>query len=86
MPRSRILTLLLNSPVRAAVLAAVLRRALPSGLVSRSVSTTGRFGCLGEVPTPLKRGSSVSGWGPLLLTQAWPQETREAGELVLTEL
>lgn len=85
-PWSRILSLPINSPVRAAVLAAVLRRALKSGLVSRSIFTAGRFGCLGEVPTHLKSGSSVSGWGSLVLTQAWPQETRETGELVPAEL
>lgn len=58
---AEILSLPINSPVRAVVLAAVLRRALKSGLVSRSIFTAGRFGCLGEVPTHLKSGSSVSG-------------------------
>lgn len=68
--QSRILPLLSNSPVRTAVLAAILRRALQSGLVSRSIFTTGRFRCLGEVPTHLKSGSCVSGWGSLVFTQA----------------
>lgn len=77
MPRSRILFLPDNSPVRAAVLAAVLRRDLKSGLVSRSVFIAGRFGCLGEAPTHLKTGSSVSGWGSLVLTQA---PTRNLGD------
>ena len=75
--QSGILPLLSNSPVRTAVLAEILRRALQSGLVSRSVFTTGRFRCLGEVPTHLKSGSCVSGWGSLVFTQA---PTRNLGD------
>lgn len=75
--QSGILPLLRNSPIRAAVLAAILRRALQSGLVSRSIFTAGRFRCLGEVPTYLKSGSCASSWGSLVFTQA---PTRNLGD------
>lgn len=80
---SRILSLALTLLVRAALLAAILRRALESGLGSWSFFTAGRFGCCGGVPTHLKSGSFVSGWGAPVLTQAWPpRETLVLGSTV----